>query len=144
MKGNLLLIDDEAVLIECLRTVLEDHADHIYTASNGEEGYKTYKENPIHCIVCDIDMPVMNGVDLIKKLRAEDCEIPFIFYAGHGTRELMLDAAKYGAFDFLDKTHLTGLDEVVKRALAISTNTKPATPDDFMSDFQKMLEDLED
>ena len=144
MKGNLLLIDDETILIDCLKSVLDEFADNIHTAENGQKGYDVFKENEIHCIVCDINMPVMNGVELIKKLRAEHIDVPFIFYTGHGNRELMLEAAEYGAFDFLDKPLLHGLDECVKRALALRLNTEvETTPDEFMSEYSKMLLDLE-
>lgn len=144
MKGNLLLIDDESILIDCLKSVLEDYADNILTADNGSSGYDVFKKNEIHCIVCDINMPVMNGVELIRKLRAENIDVPFIFYTGHGNRDLMLEAAQYGAFDFLDKPLLHGLDECVKRALALRLNADVnLTPDDFMSEYSKMLLELE-
>ena len=144
MKGNLLLIDDESILLDCLKSLLEDYADHTYTALDGKKAYDLIKSNTIHCVVCDINMPVMNGVELIKKLREENCDVPFIFYTGHGNRDLMMEAAQYGAFDFLDKPHLHGLDECVKRALAIGTNSDEVpTPDDFMSEYTKMLQELE-
>ncbi len=144
MKGNLLLIDDEPVLLECLQSILGPLADKTFTALDGKQGYEVFKAHEIHCIVCDINMPVMNGVELIKKLREENCEVPFIFYTGHGNRNLMLEAAKYGAFDFLDKPLLHGLDECVKRALALATNSEASkSDDDFMSDYAKLLLELE-
>lgn len=144
MKGNLLLIDDEPILLQSLKSVLEDLADEIYTAENGSKGYEVFKANTVHCIVCDINMPVMNGVELLKKLQAENCSVPLIFYTGHGNRELMLQAATYGAFDFLDKPMLFGLEEVVTRALATRNSTAPkSTDDEFMSEYTKMLLELE-
>lgn len=144
MKGNLLLIDDESLLVDCLKTILSDLADETFTAADGKQGYDVIKSRDIHCIVCDINMPVMNGVDLIRKLREENNDVPFIFYTGHGNRDLMLEAAKYGAFDFLDKPLLTGLDECVKRALAVGTNSNvPRTEDEFMSEYSKLLQELE-
>lgn len=143
-KGNLLLIDDETVLLECLKDVLEDTADEIFLATNGEEGYNAFRDHSIQCIVCDINMPVMNGVELIQRLRAENVDVPFIFYTGHGNRQLMLEAARYGAFDFLDKPYLTGLEDVVRRALAISTNApRVETEDEFTSEFRRLLEELD-
>lgn len=145
MKGNLLIIDDEIVLLDCLKLILGDLADTTFTATDGAIGYDIFKTNTIHCIVCDINMPNMNGVELIKKLREENHDVPFIFYTGQGNRELMLEAAKYGAFDFLDKPFFDGLDECVKRALAIGTdNSHPRTDDEFMSEYAKMLIELED
>lgn len=144
MKGNLLIIDDEAILLDCLKMILGDFADETFTATDGKIGYDVFKANNIHCIVCDINMPNMNGVELIRKIRAENSDVPFIFYTGHGNRELMLEAARYGAFDFLEKPHFNGLDDCVKRALAISTNTElPRSEDEFMSEYAKLLRELE-
>ena len=102
-KGNLLLVDDEKELLERLEMILEDFADEIFTAENGQEGYEVLLKEKIHCVVCDINMPVLNGVELLKKIRAENINTPFIFYTGHGSSELMLEVVKYGAFDFLNK-----------------------------------------
>lgn len=116
-KGNLLLIDDEALLISTLRETLQDSADEIHMAYNGEEGLKIVEEQLIHCIVCDINMPTMNGLEFAKRLRASGDDTPLIFYTGQGNRELLLEAVKYGAFDFLNKPNLSGLGAVIEHGL---------------------------
>lgn len=143
MKGNLLIIDDEPLLLKSMKTLLEEYADEIYMASNGKEGLEIMNTKTVHCIVCDINMPVMNGVEFIKRIRQDNKDIPFIFYTGHGNRELMLEAAKYGAFDFLNKPALDGLEEIVQKALNHGSNEVCLTETDYTSEYAKMLQDLE-
>lgn len=138
--GNLLIVDDEPLLLQSLQYTLKDIAKKIFTAVNGKEALNIIAQNEIHCILCDINMPVMNGVELIKKIRADKLNVPFIFYTGHGNHELMLEAVKYGAFDFLDKPQLDGLAEVVQRGLGYGLGKEvDADSSDFMSEYKKLL-----
>lgn len=144
-QGNLLIVDDETLLLKRLKFNLEDYAEKVFTAENGQEALDIIKNEQIHCVICDINMPKMNGVELIKKLRESSNDVPFIFYTGHGNHDLMLEAAKYGAFDFLNKPNLDGLEEVVSRGLKEgfdSTNGLQKSSTDFMSDYQKLLQEL--
>tara|TARA_R110000868_G_scaffold161466_1_gene391870 strand:+ start:3233 stop:3655 length:423 start_codon:yes stop_codon:yes gene_type:complete len=138
MKGNLLLIDDEEMILESSKDLLEDIADNIYTANRGAKGVEIFKSETIHCILCDINMPEMNGIDVIKKIREINPDVPFIFYTAHGSDELMREAVKYGAFDFLDKPALEGLEEIVERGLKAGVGAKDDAPANFVSEFQKL------
>lgn len=144
MKGNLLLIDDETMLLDVLKVNLSRVADTILTADNGKDALLLVSEKEIHCIVCDINMPHMNGVEVLKRLREMKSEIPFIFYTAHGNQDLMMEAVKYGAFDFLDKPYFEGLEEVTARALAIGLSGSSPLESDFQSDYQRLLSELDD
>lgn len=144
MKGNLLIVDDEPILVKNMRNLLEDYADEIFTAGQGQEALEILRSQTIHCVVCDINMPVLNGVELIRKIREDKNEVPFIFYTGHGNRDLMLEAAKYGAFDFLNKPSLDNLEEIVERALNRGASDQNDPETDFMSEYAQMLKELED
>ena len=145
IKGNLLLVDDEPALLRPLRMLLSPLADKVYEAHDGMEAIEIMAKESIHCILCDIHMPKMTGVEVIKKLREQGNNVPFIFYTGHGNLELMMEAAKFGAFDFLNKPDLDGLEEVIEKGLQAGvTPYKIETVLDHMSDYQKLLKDLED
>lgn len=143
-KGNLLIVDDEPLLLKNLKANLEEYADVIYTAVNGLEALDIIAREKIHCIICDINMPKMNGVEVIKKIRSDGNSVPFIFYTGHGNRELMLEAVKYGAFDFLNKPHFDGLEEVIARGMksGFGHPEKASSEDDMLSEYKKLLQDL--
>ncbi len=145
-KGNLLIADDEELILEGLEFALEDYTDQIFTAEDGEEALKLLSEHEIHCVICDINMPKMNGVEVIKNIRNAGNNVPFIFYTAHGNHDLMLEAVKYGAFDFLNKPNLDGLEEVVTRGLNEGLNRKPEKtqdPESYLSEYRKLLEEVE-
>lgn len=145
-KGNLLIVDDEELLTETLCLFMEGYADNVYTANNGEQALKTLEEQDIHCVICDINMPGMNGVEVIKEMRSRGYEKPFIFYTGHGSEKLMMEVVKYGAFDFLNKPSFEGLEDTVSRGLKEGLTGKGSDPEldkeVFISEYQKILSDL--
>lgn len=139
-KGNLLLVDDEPLILQNLKFTLSGLAENIFTAENGEEALRVFNTQTINCVVCDVNMPKMNGVDLLKKVRDMKLEVPFIFFTGHGSKDLMMQAATLGAFDFLDKPYFDGIEEVVARGLSVGTDGEAAVPaNDFISEYQKIL-----
>lgn len=146
MKGTLLIVDDEPMLLQRLKFNLEEYADNILLAENGMSAIQIIESNTIHCIICDINMPQMSGVEVLKRIREAGIQTPFIFYTGHGNKELMIEAAKYGAFDFLDKPSLDGLEEVVERGLKLGTSTPEPQIDSassFRSEYSRLLAELE-
>ncbi|WPU63974.1 response regulator [Peredibacter starrii] len=138
-KGNLLIVDDEPILLETLKYNLSDLAEKIFLAINGKMALEIIKRESIQCILCDINMPVMNGVELVKNIRALGLETPLIFYTGHGNHDLMLEAVKYGAFDFINKPALDHIEEVVERGLQVGRGDHQESKSDFMSEYRKLL-----
>lgn len=141
-KGNLLLIDDEVQLLERTAILLEDIADEVFTASSGAKGIEILNNNEIHCIICDINMPEMNGVEVLEIVRESHPDTPFIFYTGHGSRELMKKAVKLGAFDFVDKPFLDGLESIAIAGLKAGKGLRDdniVNPDEFETEFKKLF-----
>ena len=116
-KGNLLILEDEVALNDLLKDLLGPHADEVFTAYNGIEGLDIVAANQIDAIVCDINMPKMNGVEFIAKMRELNNQHPIIFYTAHGNDQLIEKADSYGAFEFLSKPNFDNLEETVVKAL---------------------------
>lgn len=116
-KAKILLVDDEPMILQSLEFNLEEYADQILTALNGIEALEILAKETVDCVVCDINMSKMGGMELIKKLREKNNQVPFIFYSGHGHKELMLEALQYDATDFLNKPHIEQLELVVEHGL---------------------------
>jgi len=117
MKRNILIVDDEEFICENLKYLLEGLGDEVFTALNGAEAFDIIERETIICVISDINMPVMDGIELIKKVRESGNNIPFVFFTAHGNNELMMETVKYGAFDFIDKPNFDGLEDIVKRGL---------------------------
>ena len=147
-KGNLLIIDDEEDIIEIIKNILSQFSANIYTAKNGKEALEKIKTYKMHLIICDINMPKMSGVDFLKTIRAEENNVPVVFFTGYGNKELMLEAAKYGAFDFIEKPMFYQLEEIALRGMQAGLKQEdPAMPIENLphveiTKYQKLLKEL--
>ena len=115
IKGNLLLIDDEAELSQSMKELLEDEAKHIFIANNGEEALVILEKNNIHCVVSDIKMPVMDGLNFLRIARERGHEQPIIFFTGHGTEQLKREVRELGAADLLMKPNFLMLELAIRK-----------------------------
>ncbi len=115
MKGNLLLIDDEAELSQSMKELLEDEAKHIFIANNGEEALSILEKNNIHCVVSDIKMPVMDGLKFMRIARERGHSQPIIFFTGHGTEQLKKEVRELGAADLLMKPNFLMLELSIRK-----------------------------
>lgn len=103
MSQTILIIDDEKAIRRTLTDILSFEGFTIDEAADGAEGIKKIKENNYDCILCDIKMPKMDGMEVLTAAREEKPDIPFIMISGHGNIETAVEAVKKGAFDFISK-----------------------------------------
>jgi DNA-binding NtrC family response regulator len=103
MSQSILIIDDEKSIRKTLIDILSFEGFAIDEAADGAEGIKKIKENNYDCILCDIKMPKMDGLEVLEQTRELKPDIPFIVISGHGNIETAVDAVKKGAFDFISK-----------------------------------------
>ena len=70
---KVLFVDDEVIILYMLKEFFSDHSGYqVFTARNGDEALKIFKDEKISVVVTDIQMPVMNGLDLCKEIRKLD------------------------------------------------------------------------
>ncbi len=120
MKGNLLLIDDEAELSESMKELFVDEAQEIFIANNGQEALEILEANEINCVVSDIKMPVMDGLKFMKIARERGHSQPIIFFTGHGTEQLKKEVRDLGAADMLMKPNFLMLELAIRKHMASS------------------------
>lgn len=115
---KILLVDDEEHIVSYLQLSFEDDVEHIFTAYNGLEALEIFKKHPdIDVILSDIRMPKMDGLRLIEEIRKTNKTVPVIFFTGFGSEKYMVDALKFGAYDFINKPELENVEEVVFKLL---------------------------
>lgn len=102
-KGRLLIIDDESELREVLVDLLSEHASEIKQASNGLEGIDLLKTNTFDAVLSDEKMPKKSGLEVLKWMRENDINTPFVIHTGYGQKEMVLEAQRLGAYAFIDK-----------------------------------------
>lgn len=100
---SVLIVEDEPEILNQMVLFLSRIVQTIFRASNGEEGYELYRREKIDLIISDIDMPRMNGLELLKAVRNHDRKIPFILLTGLKSLDILTEAIQYGITGFLSK-----------------------------------------
>ena len=100
---KLLIIDDEPAILEMLDLSLSREGYQVSTAESGEEGLKIFEEQGFKLILTDIKMPGMDGIEVLRRIKAIDLEAEVIVITGHGDMDSAIAALQYGASDFITK-----------------------------------------
>ncbi|RXJ99723.1 two-component system response regulator [Arcobacter sp. CECT 8989] len=101
---KLLFVEDEDDLIEIISDTLDKLDANYLTAKNGEEALKIIEKNPdLSMIITDINMPVMNGLEMIERLKQKDISLPIIVMSAHTELEYINKAKELGVNDYLLK-----------------------------------------
>lgn len=117
-KPLILLVDDERFFRDSLAKYLSTRY-RILSASNGNEAMRAINENrDINLIISDMEMPEMNGIELLEKLNHDKLDIPTIVLTGSATMNKASAVMRLGAYDYLTKpVDLDQLESSIKRAI---------------------------
>ncbi|MDX2501917.1 MAG: response regulator, partial [Deltaproteobacteria bacterium] len=103
MDNKLLLVDDEEGIRKVLGISLTDLGYQVLTAENGEEALEIFRRETPPIVLTDIKMPVMDGIELLRKIKDENPDTEVIMISGHGDMDLAIKSLKYRAIDFVTK-----------------------------------------
>ena len=101
--AKILIIDDERFIRSSLREILEYEKYEVIEAQDGAEGLQKIKDEEVDLVLCDVKMPIIDGMDVLDQVRQLDRAPQFIMISAHGTIETAVEATKKGAFDFISK-----------------------------------------
>jgi CheY-like chemotaxis protein len=88
-----LYVDDEEVLLDVGKFFLELSGNiAVDTAVSAKEAENAIGATRYDAVVCDYQMPMMNGIDFLKRLRSQGNQIPFILFTGRGREEIVIEA----------------------------------------------------
>jgi DNA-binding NtrC family response regulator len=118
---NILVVDDDPQIREVLQTRLESKGYRVFTANDGQEALAALKHGEsVDLIITDLKMPVMDGLEFMRRLPKTTDRPPVIFLTAHGSVPEAVEAMKLGAYDFLEKPY-SGADllQMAKDALMV-------------------------
>lgn len=101
--AKILLIDDERFIRSSLREILEYENYEVVEAQDGAEGLQKIRDEEFDLVLCDIKMPILDGLDVLEQVKQLERVPQFIMISAHGTIETAVEATKKGAFDFIPK-----------------------------------------
>ena len=139
-KANILLVEDDIHLSELFQHILTSKDFSVFSELNGELGLKRAKEEQIDLIITDYMMPVMNGIDMVKEIKAiENLRgIPVIMMTAVGESENHINALKAGVDKFLTKP----IKAAVLVAEAENSVNNKQVKDQLISKFMEKTEEL--
>jgi FixJ family two-component response regulator len=97
------VVEDDEAFRAALQRLLKSAGFQVRTFASAEDFLDSGLQHETACLIADIRMPGMSGLDLQAKLNADHCPIPIIFITAHGDEQMRLEAMRGGAVKFLGK-----------------------------------------
>lgn len=116
MKEKILIAEDEKELAKAVKIILEYNGYEVTVTNNGAEALRKTEEDSFNCIILDIMMPVMNGIDSLKEMRANGINTPIILLTAKAQVDDKVEGLDSGANDYLTKPF--NKDELLARIRA--------------------------
>ena len=118
--ATILIVDDARSTLRALEVILKRDGYTVHTAASGIEGLTHIEQHEVDLLLCDVKMPKMDGLEVLRQVKAQDAGIAVVMMSGHADISTAVASMKEGAFDYLVKPF--GEDEVlrvVQKALAM-------------------------
>ena len=126
------VVDDDASIRDSLRDLIGSAGLNVQTFASAQEFLASPRPDAASCLVLDVQLPGLSGLDLQQELTKLDAQIPIIFITGHGDIPMTVRAMKAGAIEFLtkpfrDEDLLNAVEQAIKRSRQIEQlRNKPA------------------
>ena len=148
MRGNssnarptIFIVDDDAAVRDALKLLLRSVGQAVETFGSAQEFLDAYSEDRPGCLVLDIRMPGMSGLELQQRLNEKHSILPIIFITGHGDVPMAVEAMQAGAVDFIQKPFRDqDLIDRINQALEKDSSNRAALGE--RNDIRRRLETL--
>jgi len=119
------LLDDEPGMLKALTRLLKAEGFAVQTFTSAKTFLESYRPETLSCLVLDVAMPELNGLELQERLTQSGLLVPIVFLTGHGDIPMSVQAIKAGAVDFLTKpVKDADLLRAVRAALQLATEQR--------------------
>jgi two-component system response regulator FixJ len=102
-KGNVYVIDDDEAMRDSLHFLLDSSGYQVRLFDTATSFLEALPKLEFGCVVSDVRMPGIDGIELLKRMKAANSMFPILIMTGHGDVPLAVEAMKLGAVDFLEK-----------------------------------------
>lgn len=102
-QETVFVVDDDEAVRDSLRWLLEANGYRVQCYSSAEQFLEAYQATQLGCLILDVRMSGMSGLELQERLIAENATLPIIFVTGHGDVPMAVSTMKKGAMDFIEK-----------------------------------------
>src|SRR5690606_36907369 len=102
-RNRVLIVDDELFFLEAIEEILTEAGDATVRASNGAEALERAGDPSVAVVVLDVRLPDMDGISVLGRIRAERPELPVIMLSASTDQDIVLEALRLGASDYLAK-----------------------------------------
>jgi PAS domain S-box-containing protein len=125
---KVLYVEDDTSIRNELSSLLSNFFDNVYTADDGRSGLELYakKQDDIDVIIADINMPKLNGIEMIEKIREFDKNVPVIFATAYSDNDFLIGAIKLKVFEYIIKP----ID--IRKLMAVLTDLATIIYHDFL------------
>lgn len=138
-KGyKILIVDDEVEYQKVLTLILSDLGYKIASCSNGMEALEYLEKNIVDLVLTDLKMPVMDGVELIKRIKEKNERIDVVVLTAYGSIESAVDSIKYGAKDYFVKS--SDMNELVMKVDRLAKIRRLEKKSSILLDAQNQIE----
>lgn len=103
--GRIFVVDDDRFVLESVTTLLTEYGFSVRSFSNGQEAVRQFVLEPVDLVLTDINMPIMDGLELLEKIRFLDKETPVVLMTAYADLDVAVRAIQKGAFDFIIKPY---------------------------------------
>jgi len=118
--GRLLVVDDEESIRFTLCEFFTSIGYEVVTASDGEDALQKFVPGKFDCVISDMMMPSMDGMELLKRIRLNDSDVYFLMMTGYPGIDSAVNAMKEGAYDYLTKPfHMEDIQMKVEKAIHV-------------------------
>jgi formate hydrogenlyase transcriptional activator len=133
------VVDDDSSIRESLRNLISSAGLNVQTFASAKEFLTSQRPGGLSCLVLDVQLPGLSGLDLQQELTNGDAQIPIIFITGHGDIPMSVRAMKAGAIEFLtkpfrDEDLLNAVDQAISRGRQIETLQSKPTEESLLSE----------
>lgn len=99
------VVDDDEAVRDSVQALVQHAGYRVCGYTSGEEFLAKYERAGAGCVLLDVRMPGISGIELFRELNAREFELPVLFISGHGDVPMAVGAVKSGAFDFVEKPY---------------------------------------